>query len=567
MKIKTIITYTYSRPLGVFLTIILFSSILCLPQLITGGTIIGSDALFHYNRIYESAMQIKNSNYSYFISIYGFQQSGRIVNALYGPFFAYFQGLLLLISGTWFKYQILSRVLIGTIAGSGMFLLLNKSGSKKNLSLILSLFYLTTFAIQYWTNRQGFSSWGAAFFPFSLLPAISYIKDKKLNVLPLALAVSLLFQVHVLSTIFLVLAYIPLFLVGFITSKEKLKDFGKISIAILIFFVLSLNVILPLVQVSLNNTLIQPFANKKLPLSTLTHASYPLLFQPAFLIIFLIFVLFFGFYWKLKKNLFENTIFITFLCFLFLSSSYLFWKFALTINSSIANIIQFPFRFFIPTTVFTLLLTGLYLSREKKHQKLIVWTCFFLTGVSAIQVCSETSVLLSKHYLAGHPVQPRLHTMVYGDPQEIRESVHSNNLKTLLDLTGKSTPDYLPLYQKTSLNKYNLYQRLIIDNNDKYTKTIENGQLTLTWTADQDAQVNLPIILYKNSLIRLNGQNLSKSQYDLSYIGTPIVKQRAGENKLVVTYQQPLTITVAITTSALSWIIIPLIALRRYRHY
>ncbi|MDU1879425.1 MAG: hypothetical protein E6779_07590, partial [Finegoldia magna] len=59
-----------------------------------------------YNRFYEDAMQLKNGNFSYFLSLYGFQQSGRIVNALYGPFFSYLQGGLVLISGTWFRYQI-----------------------------------------------------------------------------------------------------------------------------------------------------------------------------------------------------------------------------------------------------------------------------------------------------------------------------------------------------------------------------------------------------------------------------------------------------------------------------
>ena len=40
-------------------------------------------------------LQLKNGNFSYFLSLYGFQQSGRIVNALYGPFFAYLQGGLI----------------------------------------------------------------------------------------------------------------------------------------------------------------------------------------------------------------------------------------------------------------------------------------------------------------------------------------------------------------------------------------------------------------------------------------------------------------------------------------
>ncbi|WP_231496658.1 hypothetical protein [Enterococcus gallinarum] len=87
------------------LVIFCVSLLLLLPQLFGRGLILGSDAVFHFNRFYETSQQIKEGNYQYFLSIYGFQQSGRIVNALYGPFFAYFQGILVLISRSWFQYN------------------------------------------------------------------------------------------------------------------------------------------------------------------------------------------------------------------------------------------------------------------------------------------------------------------------------------------------------------------------------------------------------------------------------------------------------------------------------
>ena len=69
--------------------------LLVTPQLFTRKVILGSYSIFNYNRFYEAAMQLKNGNLSYFLSLYGFQQSGRIVNVLYGPFFAYLQGGLI----------------------------------------------------------------------------------------------------------------------------------------------------------------------------------------------------------------------------------------------------------------------------------------------------------------------------------------------------------------------------------------------------------------------------------------------------------------------------------------
>ena len=78
--------------------LITMSGVFLLPQILGQGMILGSDVVFHFNRFYETSQQIKEGNFQYFLSIYGFQQSARIVNALYGPFFAYFQGLLVLLS-------------------------------------------------------------------------------------------------------------------------------------------------------------------------------------------------------------------------------------------------------------------------------------------------------------------------------------------------------------------------------------------------------------------------------------------------------------------------------------
>ena len=54
------------------------------------------DTAFHFHRFYDTNQQIKNHNFSYFQMNYGMGESGRIVNALYGPFFAYIMGFLLL---------------------------------------------------------------------------------------------------------------------------------------------------------------------------------------------------------------------------------------------------------------------------------------------------------------------------------------------------------------------------------------------------------------------------------------------------------------------------------------
>lgn len=54
------------------------SVVLVLPQLISNIPIIGIDALFHFNRFYDIAEQIKHGQFNYFMSEYGYQHSGRL---------------------------------------------------------------------------------------------------------------------------------------------------------------------------------------------------------------------------------------------------------------------------------------------------------------------------------------------------------------------------------------------------------------------------------------------------------------------------------------------------------
>lgn len=53
-----------------------FSILLLVPHLVTKGMVTGADLIFHYNRFYDGAMQLKEGNFSYIISLYGYQQSG-----------------------------------------------------------------------------------------------------------------------------------------------------------------------------------------------------------------------------------------------------------------------------------------------------------------------------------------------------------------------------------------------------------------------------------------------------------------------------------------------------------
>ncbi|MEG0628883.1 MAG: hypothetical protein RR492_07535, partial [Enterococcus sp.] len=133
-----------------YLVLTLIAGLFVMPQLVTHKLILGADALFHYNRFYETAEQIRTGTFSYFISIFGFQQSGRIVNAIYGPIFSYLQGVLVLIAGSWFKYQVISNFFVYLIAGCSLFKLLSYAKVRESTALWSAILFMTTYSINYW---------------------------------------------------------------------------------------------------------------------------------------------------------------------------------------------------------------------------------------------------------------------------------------------------------------------------------------------------------------------------------------------------------------------------------
>src|SRR5699024_2092574 len=126
--------------LGVII-ILLCSILLQWVQIQNQNLYLGYDWIFHYNRFYDAAQQIKEGNFQYFISMYGFSLLSCIINVLYGLIFAYVNGLLLLICGSWFKYQLLSNFLITFLSAMSLFTMLIKNKVRVNISVVFSVFY------------------------------------------------------------------------------------------------------------------------------------------------------------------------------------------------------------------------------------------------------------------------------------------------------------------------------------------------------------------------------------------------------------------------------------------
>ncbi len=532
---------------GPFLAIFFIALAFLMPHLFTHKLILGADAPFHYNRFYDAAQQIKYGDFHYFPSLYGFQQSGRIVNAVYGPFFAYLQGLIVLLAGSWFHYQILSNFILYLISGFSMLILLRYVNVRNWVSVPVAVLFMSTYSIQYWSINQGFTSWGTCFYPLCMIPIADFVLHKKFPVIKVAVSVGLMTQIHLLSSIMLALMYIPFYLYYFFNQTEKGKALLQLIKSVLLYFVLTANIWAGLAIVYSGNKILPPFVNREMSQKAIDlDGSYWLHYPKAFPILILSVFLLFIFFQQ-KNTLFQKIVLYTSLVFFFLSTSLIPWTTLIEKNVPFISLIQFPFRFFVPFTLLLLLYLALSLNQWSEQK----W--FRLLSIFGILIFSAQTIQNLYQHLEKWENETFVsrHTYLFDTPEEARKTFFSKDMSTSLFVFQKTTPDYLPIYKETKDNKYDRYNEEILENETTFIKTHPGGLLTIKWKNTGDKTVHIPVIVYDRTVLQQNGKTLT--DYEVTDIGTPIVKQKKGINELTLHYQTPIYFYFILSLTLIGW--------------
>lgn len=543
-----------------YLTILLFAILFILPNILTHKLVIGADAPFHYNRFYDAAEQFANLDFHYFPSMYGFQQSGRIVNAVYGPLFAYFQGLIVLISGSWFHYQILSNFILFLISGWSMLTLLKYVHVKNWVSIPISVLFMTTYSIQYWAVNQGFTSWGTCFYPLCMIPIVDFVVHRRFPVLKVTASIALMTQIHLLSSVMLALMYIPFYLYYFFNQTEKGKSLLQLGKSILLYFVLTANIWGGLALVYSGNKILPPFVNREMSQKAINHdgsywLTYPKIFPVILFIGFLLFLLFRKNYEPFTKLLLRSS-----LLFFLLSTSLIPWTTLVEKKVPFISLIQFPFRFFVPFTLLFLLFLALALNQWEKKNWYRACSILFLVIASA-----QTLQNLYKHLDKWEDETfVSRHTYLFDTPEQARKTFYSKDMSTSLFVFQKTTPDYLPIYKETTANKYDRYNEEILEGETTFIKTHPDGRLTIKWKNNGQRTVHLPVIVYDRTVLLQNGNPLT--DYELTDIGTPIVKQHNGINEVTLYYDLPLFFYFILALTFIGWLALFIMFIRSRIH-
>ncbi|KRL63767.1 cell division protein [Lactobacillus psittaci] len=558
-KIKGSLAFNNCLPyLAIFLSILALLYV----QIMGHITIIGSDTYFHLARFYDIKKQILTGSFSWFQTNFTFEQTGRIINALYGPLFAYCNAFLLLLVRSWFQYEVITNILVDFIAAAGMYKLAVKVKTPKIIAVILSLIYINIGMIPAWTEGMNFSACAGVVIPYLLMQVVNMLEDKErpIHVISLATCISLIGNIHLLSTIMISLILIPIVIVSFFRTQDKKWYLVSLIKAIILTFILTASVWGGLLVVYSKNMIATPLAydlhGAVIGLSKFQTVRQFIL--PSTVILFVGQGIYAFLNWKKQKN---NLIITSLgLIYLLLSTNYLLnWGWVQNNWPIIASIFQFPFRFV--TIAYPVLLLGIAYSfstvnfegtRIKKWNIASVLLLF-----AALQASFATykfiSDIYSGQYLTNSVSALTKTSKKPGYVRDITESQAGifNELKNI-------QPDYLPTNKgkKKAGNVVLKYDSLLLlAEREKINKKInKDGSMTLTWKSTQKSKIVLPIVMYRQSRLEVNGNK--HPMITQNEIGVPTVWQNKGRNSATLKFIIPKWFLLLLWASVIAWTVL-----------
>lgn len=545
------------RRIGPYLVMIITIYLMMQWQLSAHATHLTSDSFLHFQRFYDTSMQLKTGNFSYFQTNYGFYHSGRIFNAMYGPLFAYLNGFLLLICGSWYHYQVLIIFTVLLLAAVGMYLLALKAKVNRLVSLFLALIYIQ-FGIVVGITKLNWMAWGGALAPFACRQIVNMVQDKKQPVhwLSLALIVSLLAQVHLLSTLITVFTFIPFFIYAWVTAKDKKGLWLALLKAVALTLLLTANVWGALLALYPSNHISSPnvywlYAHTiKVATNLNDHGNLTctllLLFSGQF-----IYVLF-----NFKKSVLNTMITLVSVAVLILASTWMPWYRLQKLFPQIGGILQFPYRLALMAFPLLLLGAGISLTQILVH---------FSGQTIAKDTITVALMLVLIQNIGGNISLNRSRTRRYQNPKQVllmgsahdvtkdrlylRRTLRYSSDFTLFTLVSHVEPDYLP-YQGRPSNI--VFGQDVIDECSHYHYQVKGDHLHLFWQSPKKETKVLPIVMYHQSRLIFNGRDCTKTKKNMNC--QPIVQARKGKNHAVLYFVTPNWFWLLFIITLLSWL-------------
>lgn len=547
--------------LGVILIFSIASIAIQSAQMYERGFILGVDSIFHMNRIYETMMQMQSGEFNYFLSLFSFQQSARIVNAFYGPAMAYLLGAILLFTESWVKFQLVTSFLVNIIGAIGIYRIAKKLSLRDSIALMSGILYMSSYFVSSWNLAGSFTSVGNMLIPFVIYYGIEMLinEDHDFSAFGLGLSMGMLLQTHVFSSLLATITLAPFIVYSFYKCDNKKKFAIKLLLAIILAILLSLNVWTGMLHLMSSNELLQTFPSDLmanavyfLPNAGTGHANIGIIFS----LVFFIQICYSVTFWN-TININNKLMTAIGVIFLFISSRFFPWNVLGQKVSALETLLQFPSRLIIIPTILLLLSLGMNINKHKEKQLIIMLGVITLFSVSIAQnrVYERMDSWKSENVLASPNKKPDSISS-----EDMRNAIKSKNLEEVLNIVRKGTSDYLPLQHKIpnnefeDFNPYTKYWTYIIYPNSDFNKEVKNGKIIVTWNNDKEEKTNIPIVKYNDTIIE-DVLNKNEIKPELTEIGTIQVEANQGQNRLEVSYDTPSYVIFSIFISSIVFII------------
>ena len=566
MSLKSKLKSTLSSQSALsFYIIAAFAIALVSPQIIQQSPILGVDALFHFNRFYDTAMQIDHGTFNYFQTMYGFNGNGRIINAVYGPIFAYLAGALLLICQSWFVFEVVSSILVVFVAGVGARYLARAMNVPFIGQIIAAVLYMTMPLTNQWMLNQSFTAVGAAVMPFVLIYGV-YFYTKKDNYpwINLSIALALLTQIHFLSALIASLSLLIFFIGAQLREHDTIKVlFWPLIRAMALFGLLISNLVITLIDVNASNNLMTPFIPADIMSKTMHFSfgdaslrQYGLLGMVLLGFVLLGAILFYRQFSKVQRD----SVWIS-LLFIIASSSLVPWDMLRELFPSIVNILQFPSRLAVTSSILVAVLGGLIFTKlleykpESPSIHITVW--LLIIGLLSLNVANiiDNGMASTRHFNKQHVMKNRSYMVNSGNlsVDDERKAWLGHDLTIAMNMIQKQTPDYLPVSNLAPTDDAYLLYRHDLLLNPLHPSITASPELTMTWEAKQASEsVMVPTIVYSHSKVTHNGHAIADPH--TSKVGALIIDQTKGQNVVTNDYKPNAVFWPVICLNLFTWI-------------
>ncbi|WP_195556323.1 hypothetical protein [Weissella cibaria] len=551
------------------LVVLIVPLVIMSPILFNGTALLGVDGYFHYNRIFEAAMQLRDRNLS-FLNLYTFQQAGRIVNQVYSPLVTYFFGALLLVAGTWYKFQILTLYIVYALGILTMYFSATKVGLTKRWALSLGVVYTSSAAMYGFVFGATWKSIALAIVPM-VIPSLVHLFEGHFNwrrTVYLGVVVALLAQFQVLTVAIVLPMLLPFFAHGVWVAQAKLRFLGRIVLAAILAIVLSLNTIMPLAEVY-RNTLISPVAMNMVPqTSPIFQPMYTGVNSNSDIVISIMAFLLLGMtiaFWK-KLSVVTRFMAIVAIVYLVVGTSLVPWHLLETNYPGLRSFLQMPRRISLTGYALTIVVVG-KVSMEVRPENNVVrhLTPVILAVVSVLLLTQK--VANNVYYVqnektplyAGLQATPRnvyspdIHTFV-----QLQPLFHDGDMGKLIYHVDRTTPDYVPVDSTTETHQptYDAYMNSFSKQWRPYQHIVNgDGTMTLQWKSNIANKKRLiPVVAYEQTRLRMNGKTVNEGMLGRNVVGALFIPDKKGINKLTISYVPMFGTMAGIVASLIAWI-------------